>query len=59
MYSFTNYKSLDELDSYVDKYDNTEGNELDSVIMAIKVMPSYNTEKNAIFMTKTNDVLYF
>lgn len=54
MYSFTNFSVLDDLQEYSEEY-TKENVALDSIVMAAKIMPSYNFAKNAIWMEKTRD----
>jgi ABC-type sugar transport system permease subunit len=56
MYSFTNFNALDNLQEYQETYTEEDDMELRSVNFAAKIMPSYNAEKNAIWMNRTNDV---
>ena len=56
MYAFTNFNALDDLQEYTSQFTEADNKELDDIVMAAKIMPSYNFKKNAIFMTKTRDV---
>lgn len=56
VYSSTNYGSLDDLTLYVENYGRDENKIFDNVNIALKVMPNYNTERNALFMTPSNEV---
>jgi hypothetical protein len=57
IYSSTNYSSLDDLENYVESYDKEENKNFNNINLAIKVMPNYNTERNAVFMKHSNEVL--
>ena len=58
MLSFTNFGALDDLQEYATAFSQSQGDdkELSGVNLALKVMPSYNFKKNAIWMTKTREV---
>lgn len=58
VYSSTNYSSLDDLQVYVENYGSEENKIFNDINIALKVMPTYNTEKNALFMTHSNEVLF-
>jgi hypothetical protein len=59
MYSFTNFRTLDDLKNYSEEYKNNQDKFFSSVNIAVKIMPSYNTKENAIWATRTNDVSLF
>jgi hypothetical protein len=55
MFSTTNFSALDDLEEYVEKYDEEENAQFDNINLAMKIMPSYNTEKNVLYMEHTNN----
>ena len=57
VYTSTNYSSLDDLTVYVENYSKDENKIFDNVNLAVKVMPNYNTERNALYMTASNEVM--
>lgn len=58
MYSFTNFRTLDELEEISQDFSKQEEKQFSEINMAAKIMPSYNFKKNAIWMNKTHDVRY-
>ena len=47
--STTNYYKLGDFEDYVEEYNN-------QIYLGIKIMPSYNLEKNILYMEHTTDV---
>ena len=60
IYSSSNYSNLDDLTLYMEEYskDKGEGMMFDQVNFGLKIMPGYNTERNALYMIQTGDVIY-
>lgn len=56
MYSFTNFRTLDDLEEYSETFSKEDEKQFSEINMAAKIMPSYNFKKNAIWMNKTQDV---
>ncbi len=50
IYSCTNYHQLDELDSYVKTFQSENLSQFDAINLGVKIMPSYNTERNILYM---------
>jgi hypothetical protein len=42
----------------IQNYDSVENSEFEKINIAMKIMPSYNTEKNALIMRHSNDVIF-
>jgi hypothetical protein len=42
--------------TFIQNYDSVENSEFEKINIAMKIMPSYNTEKNALIMKHSNDV---
>jgi len=57
VYSTTNYSSLAFLTEYVDSYGKEENQIFNNINLALKVMPNYNTEKNALYMKHSSKVI--
>ncbi len=56
IYSSSNYSALDDLNSYIELYNTKENKFLENANFALKIMPGYNSERNAIYMEQTNNV---
>ena len=56
MYSFTNFRTLDDLKDYSEEYKKNQDKFFSSINLAVKIMPSYNTQGNAIWAERTNNV---
>lgn len=56
IYSSSNLSNLDDLTQYMDEYNAGDSKYFNDLNLALKIMPGYNTEKNALYMTQTNDV---
>jgi hypothetical protein len=41
---------------YIEKYTQEEDKNFTKINLALKVMPQYNTERNALFMLPSSDV---
>ena len=53
----TNYHKLDDFEDYVDEYNMDEfPTRFNQIYLGIKIMPSYNLEKNILYMEHTTDV---
>lgn len=50
LFSSTNYHSIDNLEDYIQDYKDNDEEAFKNYSFAIKVMPSYNFESNAIFL---------
>jgi hypothetical protein len=56
IYSTSNYSNLDDLTLYLDEYRSNENSVLDNANFALKIMPGYNSERNALYMEQTTDL---
>lgn len=56
IYSCTNYHQLDELDDYVKNFQSSNLSQFDSINLGVKIMPSYNTERNILYMKHSEKV---
>ena len=56
IYSSSNYSYFDDLNGYIEEYSKEETTMFDNINFALKIMPGYNTEKNALYMEQTNNV---
>lgn len=56
LYSCTSYSQLDELDDYVNDFSKTNKSLFPEINVGMKIMPSYNTERNILYMEHSNDV---
>lgn len=55
----TNYHKLDNFEDYVEEYNQNEHpSKFKKINLGIKIMPSYNLEKNILFMRQSTDVSY-
>lgn len=53
----TNYHKLDDLDDYVDDYQEGKYfSNFDKINLGVKIMPSYNLQKNILFMDPVTEV---
>ena len=59
VYTTTYYGRLDQVEEVIQDYQNVGHSFFDNMQVGLKIMPSYNTENNVIFMDKTNDVRYY
>lgn len=58
MYTFTNFRTLDELEEYSTDYSQKQDMQFSDINIAAKIMPSYNFKENALWMTKTREVRF-
>lgn len=58
IYSCTNYHQLDELDDYVKNFQSSNLSQFDQINLGVKIMPSYNTERNILYMKHSEKVYY-
>ena len=55
--STTNYYKLGDFEDYVEEYNMDEfPTRFNQIYLGIKIMPSYNLEKNILYMEHTTDV---
>lgn len=54
--SCTSYSNLDSLEDLIDERRKVEAFDFDTINLGMKIMPSYNTEKNVLYMHHSNDV---
>ena len=53
----TNYYKLNSFENYVEEFNkNKHANKFKEINLGIKIMPSYNLEKNILFMRHSTDV---
>ena len=53
----TNYYKLNSFENYVEDFNkNKHANKFKEINLGIKIMPSYNLEKNILFMRHSTDV---
>lgn len=53
----TNFGKLDDLDDYVEEFNSGSNySKFDKINLGIKIMPSYNLERNILYMKKMTDV---
>ena len=53
----TNYHKLDDFEDYVDEFNEGEHySKFREINVGIKIMPSYNLEKNILYMRQSTDV---
>ena len=53
----TNYHMLDDFEDYADEFNEGEHySKFDKINVGIKIMPSYNFEKNILYMRPSTDV---
>jgi hypothetical protein len=53
----TNYHKLDDFEDYVDEFKEGEHfSKFGKINVGIKIMPSYNLEKNILYMRQSTDV---
>ena len=57
IYSCTNYHQLDELDDYVKNFQSSNLSQFENINLGVKIMPSYNTERNILYMKHSEKVL--
>jgi len=57
VYSTTYYYSLDFLTEYHDSYGKEENQIFNNINLALKIMPNYNNQKNALYMEQSNKVI--
>ena len=54
----SNYSNLDDLTYYMDSYRKDEVNTMiQNTNFALKIMPGYNTERNALYMDQSNNYM--
>ena len=58
LYSCTNYNYLDELDDYVNDFKRNNLSTFPNINIGAKIMPSYNSERNILYMRHSNNVNY-
>lgn len=59
LYSCTNYSSLDELDDYVNNFKSNNLSNFPDINLGAKIMPSYNSERNILYMRHSNSVSFY
>lgn len=53
----TNYHKLDDFEDYVEEFNEGEHfSKFEKINVGIKIMPSYNLEKNILYMRHSKDV---
>ena len=53
----TNYHKLDDFEDYVDEFQEGEHfSKFSKINIGLKIMPSYNLEKNILYMRQSTDV---
>ena len=53
----TNYHMLDDFEDYVEEFNEGKYySKFDKINLGIKIMPSYNFEKNILYMRQSTDV---
>lgn len=56
----TNYHKLDDLDDYIDDFNEGKYfSKFDKINLGLKIMPSYNLERNILYMNPQTDVRCF
>ena len=59
IYASSNYSSLDDLTLYMDEYSKSPDTQMiKNTNLALKIMPGYNTARNALYMEQSTDVTY-
>ena len=59
IFSCTNFHQLDELDDYVKEFRSSNLSLFEEINIGVKIMPSYNTERNILYMKHSDNVNSF
>ena len=55
----TNYFKLSDFEDYVEEFqDNKDLSNFETINIGVKIMPSYNLEKNILYLKHTKNVIY-
>lgn len=55
--SCTSYTHLDNLEDFIEERKKLEVFDFDTIHLGMKIMPSYNTARNVLYMHHSNDVI--